>query len=198
LIIICYPVILEKGETEMPDRDKETRTEAEEKTEMGTTPVNDLKGKTILSLRDGEKIGQVDDILINPETLRVAGLVSSSGGLFDQRNRIVLALDIDRWGKDAVLVQDGNVFRSIDDVPDREQWLSASNKLIGLPVVSSDGDKIGKIDDVMIDKDGGMVAYHVSSGFADRSFGRTKEIPTNTTKKLGKDVVIVDYTPEKE
>jgi uncharacterized protein YrrD len=46
---------------------------------------------------------------------------------------------------------------------------------------------------VLIDNDGRMAAYRVSSGFADRSFGRSKEIPANTTKKLGKDVVIVEY-----
>lgn len=168
------------------------RIEAEEKNNMGTTPVNELKGKAIISLRDGEKIGQVDDVLIDPESLRISGLVSSSGGLLDQRNRIILASDIDRWGKDAVLVQDANVSRSLSDVPDREHWLSATSKLSGLSVVSSSGDKIGQIDDVLVDKDGRMVAYKVSSGFADRSFGRSREIPANTTKKMGKDVVIVD------
>jgi uncharacterized protein YrrD len=177
----------------MPDHEEEKNIEAEEKNEMETSPVNDLKGKTILSLRDGEKIGQVDDILIDPETLSVGGLVSSSGGLFEQRNRIILAEDIDRWGKDAVLVQDANVFRSFDDFPEKEKWLSATNKLTGLTVVSTSGDKIGQIDDVLIDNDGRMAAYRVSSGFADRSFGRSKEIPANTTKKLGKDVVIVEY-----
>jgi uncharacterized protein YrrD len=183
----------------MPEHENKQNKIREDKTQdMGNSPVNDLKGKTILSLKDGEKLGQVDDILIDPGTLRISGLVATSGGLFDQKNRVVLAQDIDRWGKDAVLVQDGNVFRSLSDVPDRENWLSATNKITGLSVVSSSGDKIGQVDDVIVDNGGKMVAYRVSSGFADRSFGRSREIPANATRKLGKDVVIVDFDHERD
>jgi sporulation protein YlmC with PRC-barrel domain len=183
----------------MPDHDnKRDRGRVEETSDVVTTPVNELRGKTILSLRDGEKLGQVDDVLIDPNTLRISGLVSSSGGLFDQRDRIILAQDIDRWGKDAVLVQDGNVFRSMNDVPDKDHWISAANKISGLSVVSSSGDKIGQLDDVIVDNEGQLVAYRVSSGFGGRSFGRSREIPANTTRKLGKDVVIVDVEPDHE
>ena len=161
----------------------------EDRETMGRMPVADLKGKTIISLSNGEKIGQVDDVLVDPESLMVSGLLVTQGGLFDREKKIISAQDVDKWGKDTVLVSGIEVFHAEGELPGREHWLSASDKLNGLTVVNTQGERLGQIDDVIIDDSGRFVAYRVSSGMGR---GDSREIPATATKTLGKDVAIVD------
>jgi uncharacterized protein YrrD len=131
----------------------------------------------------------VDDILIDPVNLRVAGIVLSKGGLFDKERRILPAGDISTWGRDALLVEDVNVFRSEVDLPERDTWVSATNRLNGLAIVSTSGNRLGQVSDILIDKNGKIVSYVVSEG----TFGgRSREIPADATKSVGRDAVIVD------
>jgi uncharacterized protein YrrD len=160
-----------------------------ERQEMVTKPVSELKGKAILSMREGERVGQVEDVLSDPSNLRVSGVVLSKGGLFDKERRILPAADIKTWGKDALLVENMNVFRSEADLPERDTWVSATSRLNGLAIVSSAGDRLGQVSDVLIDKDGKIVSYLVSEG----TFGgRSREIPAGATRSIGRDAVIVE------
>lgn len=161
----------------------------EERRELGHTPVKDLRGKTILSVSDGAKIGSVDDILIDPDALRIAALVVNQGSMFDRETRLVPAQDVNKWGRDAILVDGREVFRSDAEVEHRERWLSASDKLDGLTIVNTEGTRLGRIDDILIDDSGRIVAYRASEG----TFGgKSWDIPAQSTKTLGGDVIIVE------
>lgn len=173
----------------MPEHTKEHR-EPERGKEQST--IGDLKGKTILSLDSGEKLGQVDDVLVDPNALRVSGLLVNRGNVLDRDTQIITMTDIDRWGRDAVLVRDANVFKPETDVHERENWLSASDKLKGLSVVSTDGERLGKIDEVLIDGNGQILAFRISEGMSAGRFGEKREIPAHATQKIGDDVAIVD------
>lgn len=176
------------------DRDRR-RVDLQDRADMQTRMLNDLRGKTIINLADGKKIGQVDDILVDPKTLRVSGLVVNRGGMLDRETRIVPASGVEKWGIDAILVRDANVFRSESELPDRESWLSSSDKLNGLSIVNTEGEKIGQIDDVLIDDRGQIVAYRVSSGGSLLGEARTREIPAQATRTLGGDVAIFEVDP---
>lgn len=172
-----------RNDVDPSDLDTEIREE------LGPKPVSDLRGKTIISVNDGSKIGTVDDVLIDPNSLRVAALVVSQGGMFDRDTRLVPANDVNKWGRDAVLVNSREVFRNESDLPDREKWLSASSKLNGLSIVNTEGTRLGRMDDVLIDETGRIVTYRVSEGSLG---GKSWEIPAQSTKALGADVVIVE------
>lgn len=157
--------------------------------ELGPTSVSDLRGKTILSVNDGAKIGSIDEVLIDPDSLRIAALVVKQGGMFDRETKLVPAKDVKKWGRDAVLVDSRDVFRSEADVPNRERWLSASDKLKGLSIVNTEGNRLGRLDEILVDETGRITAYRVSEGSLG---GSSWDIPAQSTKALGGDVVIVE------
>jgi uncharacterized protein YrrD len=174
----------------MSERYRNDRSVEEyDRQEMVTKPVSELKGKAILSMREGERIGQVDDVLIDPANLRVAGIVVSSGGILDRERRILPASNIATWGRDALLVEDIDVFRAEADLPERDSWVSATGRLNGLAIVSTSGNRLGQVADLLVDKDGRIVAYSVSEG----TFGgKSREIPAGATKSIGRDAIIVE------
>lgn len=183
---------MSKRYTDDPDaRGPESREEIveSERRETISSPLSDLKGKAILSIDSGEKLGTIDDILIDVANMRVAAIVSSFGPILNKEKRILQAGDVATWGRDAVLVKDVGTFRSEAEVTDRDKWVSTSNRLKGLSIVSTSGNKLGKVNDLMVDPDGRIVAYRVSEG----TFGsHTRDIDASTTKSIGSDAVIVE------
>jgi uncharacterized protein YrrD len=116
-------------------------------------------------------------------------VVVTKGSLLDKQRRFLPAAEITTWGRDALLVQDASAFRSEANVPERDKWVSAGDKIKGLAMVSTGGNRIGRIDDILVDNEGRITAYRVSEG----TFGgRSREIDARETKSIGPDAVIVD------
>jgi uncharacterized protein YrrD len=65
------------------------------------------------------------------------------------------------WGHDVVLVDDSNVVCKMDGLPGNEGWLSVAEQIRGREVVSSEGTRIGTLDDVVLDPKGHLVAYEL-------------------------------------
>lgn len=172
-------------------RDEEHRSDVDldVQEELKPTSVSDLRGKTIISVNDGMKIGTVDEVLVDPDSLRIAALVVKQGSMFDRETWLVPANDVNKWGRDAILVDSREVFRSEADIPGREKWLSASEKLHGLSIVNTEGTRLGRLDEILVDDTGKIAAYRVSEGTLG---GSSWEIPARSTKAMGGDVVIVE------
>lgn len=154
-----------------------------------TTPLSELKGKAVMTINEGEKLGQVEDILIDRDKLQVAAVVISQGVLLNKERKFLPAAEVATWGRDAVLVKTRDVFRSETDLPERESWVSAGHKLKGLPIVSTSGNRVGQIDDLLVDPEGRIVAYRISEGIFG---GKGRELNARTTRSIGADAVIVE------
>lgn len=179
----------------MDDRDRDLmddRRTVGDHPERHHTKISDIKGKSILSLANGQRIGQVDDVLVDPHSMSIAGLIYNVGGMFDREKHIVPASNVEKWGQDAILIGEGRTFIDRSEVPDFDNWISTESSLRGLSVVTTDGDKIGTISDVLVDQQGMLTTYQVSEG-SSAFGGDTFEIPAQSTRTLGKDVAIVDY-----
>ena len=170
-----------------------TQTRAETRTELA----HDLNGRAIVDISNGEKIGSVSDILFDPDTLQIAGLLFSGGNLsgleslFHREIGAIPAGDVRVWGKDVILVETTGEF-SEDRLPQRDKLVKLSDQLKGRYVVSTDGTRIGQVDDVLVDDQGWLAGYHLSQVFIDGPLAESKRIPVSATSSLGKDVLIVD------
>ena len=159
-----------------------------------TQPLRQVMGKAVISVSNGQKLGSVQDILIDPQQMRVAALVLSRGGVF---NRDVIAIpvsDVQAWGVHAIMVDRPDVAARRDQLPQNSGWVSATDQLYGRPLLSSDGTKIGEVEDVEIDGNGNLSAYQLGKS-DDRSSSKAgQKIPARYTRSIGRDVIIVDQT----
>lgn len=152
-----------------------------------------LNGKAIVDIHNGEKIGQISDVLFNPNTLRVAALMISQGGLLNRDEEAFPADNVQVWGKDVVLVNRSNQM-GVDRVTGVDQFVKLSDQLRGRYVVSTDGERVGQIEDVLLGDRGQLVGYELSQVFVQGPLVESKRIPVDATSSLGKDVLIVDLS----
>lgn len=159
--------------------------------EIATLPAQSLKGKAIISIANGKKLGEVAEVLFDPHSLRVASLMSTSGGLLSRRTQAVPASDVSVWGIDVILVKSPQLLQ-MDDMSGRDEWAKLSEDLSGRYVVSTDGVRIGQVSDVLIDQNGKVTGYSLSQVFVEGPIKQSQVIPVAATSSLGKDVLIVD------
>jgi uncharacterized protein YrrD len=160
---------------------------------MGITYLSqELNGKLIINITNGEIIAKVIDVLIDPDTHRVAALVTSKGSLLKRKTEAIPGDAVQVWGQDVILVTGSDLITTADDLPNNEKWLSVSDQLKGHEVVSTDGTRLGELNDVVIDAEGRLVSYALGRVFAEEHVAGLHQIAVEATQSIGQDVLIVD------
>lgn len=166
--------------------------------------LDEFRGKSIISTSDGQRIGKVEDILIDPGNMKIEGIVTSRGGFMRPDVRAIKASDVEVWGQDVVLVTSPDVILRREEISGLENCLSATEQIQGRDVITLDGQRIGELRDLFIDNKGNMAGYEVSkvrSDLADLFGGnrrRSYALPVASIHSFGKDVLIVDLQVVKE
>ena len=157
----------------------------------------DMKGKSVVDIRYGQKIATVEDVMLDPGNLNPAALVTSKGSLLKREIKAIPASEVKVWGQDVILVSNPDVIRRQEELPDLENWLSVSDDINGHQVVGLDGMRIGQIDDLLISEKGDLTAFHLSQVSADSPVGETRMIPVEAVHSL-QDVLLVDLSQARE
>lgn len=152
----------------------------------------DMQGFQIISATNGRILGKVEDLLINMKDLKVAGIVTSKGGLFDSKVEAIQRKDIQVWGEDVILVSDPEVIYPQDNIDGFEEWSSAADQIKGRDVLNTDGEKIAELNDVVVDSIGHIVGYDLSKVFIEGPIEESKRIHVNATQAFGADALIID------
>jgi uncharacterized protein YrrD len=150
---------------------------------------SELIGKPIVSADRGERIGTVDDVLLDGERRRAIGLVVHGGVLAAER---VLPYDqVQVLGRDAIIAA------SHAGIIDAESWrrrrlvTTRVSSLRSRRVITRSGRELGALRDVYLDQSGAIGAYDVErSGFAGLVHHRAR-LPLTEDVAIGDDAVIV-------
>ena len=159
---------------------------------VATTFAQEIHGNSVISIDNGQIIGSVGDIMIDPETLDAAALATSKGNLLNREIEAIPAADVQVWGQDAVLVKHPDVIVKEDQLPDLEKWLSVSDDIKGRDVIDTKGTRIGKIKDVLINAEGHLAGYRLSQVYVGGPLTQSLWIPAEATRSLGEDVLIAE------
>lgn len=161
---------------------------------------SELKGRAVINLADARKIGEVEDLIVEPESHHIVS-VKVRTGMFHAAQVIAVA-DVKNVGGDAVTVStgpgaDGSITGQ-DNVASQNssaastaatensaesasaQPLIGITSILGNKVVTDAGTMVGELSDVMVDwVDLTITGYEVHDGgiFAKaREFGDTPEV----------------------
>jgi len=151
--------------------------------------VSELKGKVVITVPQGEKIGTVEDVFLRPEEQRLGALLVNSPSFAGPQ--VLLAADINSIGGDAVTTQ------SDKNLKDHAQFgesvrLVRFGEASGRKVATTSGNYAGELSDVHLDPATGRITgYEVTGGRFAKMFGRSHTIEASEQTHLGKDVLIV-------
>ena len=152
--------------------------------------VSRLIGTAIVAADSGGKIGRVADVLLDPERGSIVALVVRNGLLRDER--VLPFAEIGALGEDAVVV------RSAVGVLDASEWRSKgldtrrSKTLKGRPVITTDGNRIGEVQDIFVDEQTGALAHlEIQSPDFAGLLVRRSRLPVSRHVRIGRDVILI-------
>ncbi len=154
----------------------------------------DLRGKKIINTENGKIIAAVNDVLFDPEADAIAALVTSKAGLFNRTTEIVQRKDIVLLGEDVILADHADIVMDKNDISVTDQWLSVSDRLQGLSVVTTEGTRVGKLQDLVVDEKGNLTALAVT----DMNGRKMQEIAYSALRNIGKDAIIIEPVAEEQ
>lgn len=160
----------------------------------------DYKGKKIVSKEGGKEIGTLEDIRVDPESLATAAIVTSKSSLLSRGIEAIPAEHIQVWGEDVILIDQADVLQPKSEFTDFDSWFSVADEIRGKSMVSMNGERIGKVHDVILNANGSLVGVQLekSSLILEDIFGEESEeyetswVPSTSIHVLGKDVILVD------
>ncbi len=151
----------------------------------------EVLNKKIVSINGDVQAEHVRDLIFDPNGQHLLALLVDEGGWFHAAK--VIPFDrVRSIGEDAVMVDSLDAVVSARDVPGMSDILSGNHKLIGTPLMTTDGEDLGQLADLYFDELTGQVTgYDMSGGvFADMGSGRSF-VPAAAELLLGKDVALV-------
>lgn len=144
-------------------------------------------GLPIISLAEGLRIGQVRDVVFNPDARSIAALVIRDGTWRSDAELIPID-HVRSFGRDAVTIH--NVRGVIKARANRDLYrlFSSGVKLDGLLVMTETGNYLGTIEEILLGDHAEMLAYEISAGFAEDVNKGKSLLPANEAITIGRDV----------
>src|SRR3954470_12207040 len=134
-----------------------------------------------------EKIGTIERLILDPHGKRVAGLVVTKGGGFprSREHSTIPATAVHAIGPDAVTVKQDDTAPA--DITGLEALPSGAD-IIGRKIVTEDGRYLGKVDDVLIEREDGRIFGYVLSDHKGK--GKRPYLPADADLRAGKDLIV--------
>ncbi|NSL50190.1 PRC-barrel domain-containing protein [Calidifontibacillus erzurumensis] len=153
-----------------------------------------VKDLPVYSEVSGKELGRVYDLCLDKNGT-VNGLIIDPKGLL-KKNKFIPLSEVSSFGLDGVMVKDEQKAERITDKLVGLYFLeNGKDHIIGKPLVTTEGDKLGLVEDVyFLEEMGTIIGYEVTDGFfADMTEGR-KVYKTKKPLTIGENILIVDLT----
>jgi len=149
----------------------------------------ELKGMPVLTLQEGERLGQVRDLILDPAARQVVALILDRrvGG----EDQVVATANVRNVGAAAITVEDRGSLVSLGRIPRFQELAQGRKPLQGKMVITEGGTRLGHVDDMEVDVQTFRLVSLVLKGFA----GRGQSIAADRVRTIGADAIVVREEP---
>lgn len=163
---------------------------------------SDITGLPVVTVRGGEDVAEVRDVIYDPEAGRLVGLTLNKRGFLSGRHRDVLPAEtIHAIGRDAVMIVDESGLVAPESAPDDVARPATERNVIGNDVLTDGGNSLGTVRDLVlvVGSVGEVVGYEIDKPGGGRAYiplpaqlavsGAVLVVPEVTTGFLRDDLV---------
>jgi uncharacterized protein YrrD len=144
-------------------------------------------GLPVVSLAEGIRVGEIRDVVFDPERQRIAGLIVAEATW--RHDAEVVPIDrIRSFGRDAITIHNLEGLIKAHADPELNKLVTSGIKLDGLLVMTEGGNYLGILEEIVVGPGGEMIAYEISAGFAEDLNRGKCLIPAEEAVTVGKDV----------
>ncbi len=123
-----------------------------------------INGLPVVTVRGGEDVAEVRDVIYDPEAGRLVGLTLNKRGFFSGRRKEVLpAEQIHAIGRDAVMILDDSCLTAPEDAAADVGHPATERNVIGDDVLTEGGRSLGVVRDLalLVGSSGEVVGYQI-------------------------------------
>ena len=132
-----------------------------------------IRGLPVVTVRSGEDIAEVRDVIYDPEAGRLVGLTLNRRGFLAGRSHDVLPVEaIHAIGQHAVMVLDEASLVEPEKAPDDVAHPATKRNVLGNDVLTEGGTSLGKVTDLvlLVGSRGEVVGYQIDKAVGGRGY----------------------------
>ena len=149
-------------------------------------------GLPIASIEEESKVGDVLQLVVDPQNGALLGFLVRSGGIFAQ-SKALSVVDIREWDPNGLVIGSINHIVPVDEIVRLKEIVDQKLVILGLKAQTESGKNLGVIENLLIDTDTLTVAkYYVKNVL----LGDERVFPANSVIKIDKIVVFQDDVVE--
>jgi len=131
------------------------------------------------ALEEAEMVGKIHRLAIDPKEQKLIGFTVKTGGYFSKTHSVSMTdvVDVDKNG---VVINSRQSLLPNDEIVRMNEILKKKFSIIGLKVITKSGEKIGRVEDAVIDTNSGDILRIYTSSFAKRRIFERSQIEKMT------------------
>lgn len=144
----------------------------------------------VISLEEGQQIGTIKGLVVDPIAKRVAALIIEQKGWF-QEQKFIPYNHVRSVGEDAVTVNQGIVVQKGSNLPEIISLVKNDIKISGARVVTESGTLLGEVDDYYVNlASGELVGMEFSGGYINGIFSGKAFLDIDHVLTIGKEMTV--------
>lgn len=144
----------------------------------------------IISIEEGQQIGTVKNIVIDPEKKELAALIVEQRGWFKDQ-KVIPYNKVHSVGGDAITIEKFANAEKQTNLPNIVKLIKDKYELIGAKVVAENGTVLGYVDEFYVDLiNGKIITLEITGRFLDGLMQGKATLDTEYIKTIGKEVLI--------
>jgi sporulation protein YlmC with PRC-barrel domain len=154
-----------------------------------------LLGKEIYIQEGKVLFGTLKDILIDPNLLEIAALVSNQDKFLKRNIELTPTIEIKKLEKNSLFIDRANEIYNQEELPEHKKRFSYVSHLLGLEVMTTTGKRLGELMDVSFYQNGNLADYKLmqTRGYkATEEQGTPHSVPGIATHSLGSELLIIN------
>ncbi|KUO50724.1 MAG: hypothetical protein APF76_15620 [Desulfitibacter sp. BRH_c19] len=148
-----------------------------------------VQGKIIISLQNGQQIGKLKGLIINPDNITVAALLLESKALF--KDKMIISYDKVHSIDEIITVKYSNCLERASIKSPLGKLVKQKLNFFGTPIITEEGSILGSVEDFIFDvKTGQINSLLVKGKIYEKIFRGSAELPVSQVTTIGNDAII--------
>jgi len=145
----------------------------------------------VISLEEGQHIGVVKELVIDPTGKKVAALIIEQKGWFKEQ-RFIPYSKVHSVGADAITIEKSSGVQKAAGLPEIVKLLREKIKITGARIVAENGTVLGQVDEYYVDVESGTIAgLEFSGNFINSVIKGKAFLDIDYIRTMGKEVIVV-------
>ncbi|MDQ0285322.1 uncharacterized protein YrrD [Desulfofundulus luciae] len=147
-------------------------------------------GMPVISLQEGQQIGVVRGLVVDPEKKAVAALIIEQKGWFKEQKYIPFSR-VHSVGENVITVDRSSNAERGAKLPDIVKLVKDRIGITGARIVTENGTLLGQVDEYYVDLEAGdIVGLEFSGGFLDSVISGRAFLDTAFVRTIGREVIV--------